>query len=81
MQKKLNKKNLLSAPQLNCILALYEYAPMPLSQIAKNLLVKSSTVTGIVDRLEQKGLAERTRVSQDRRIITIQLTQAGKQLA
>jgi DNA-binding MarR family transcriptional regulator len=44
------------------------------------MMVKSSTVTGVVDRLEQKGLVERVRNSPDRRVITIQLTQAGKNL-
>lgn len=45
------------------------------------MMVKSSTVTGVVDRLEKKGLAERMRNSPDRRMITIQLTPAGKKLA
>lgn len=44
-------------------------------------MVKSSTVTGVVDRLELKGLVERMRDSPDRRVITIQLTEAGKKLA
>jgi DNA-binding MarR family transcriptional regulator len=44
-------------------------------------MVKSSTVTGIVDRLEQKGLVKRFRNSPDRRIITIELTDSGKNLA
>ena len=43
--------------------------------------MKSSTVTGVVDRLEQKGLLQRVRNSPDRRVITIELTQAGKKLA
>jgi len=45
------------------------------------MMVKSSTVTGVVDRLEKKGLAERMRNSPDRRMITIQLTHTGKKLA
>ncbi len=44
-------------------------------------MVNSSTVTGIIDRLEQKGLVERWRISSDRRVITIQLTETGKKLA
>ena len=44
-------------------------------------MVNSSTVTGIIDRLEKKGLVERWRISQDRRVITIQLTEAGTKLA
>jgi DNA-binding MarR family transcriptional regulator len=79
--KELNKKYQISAAQLNCILTLYEYGPLPPSKIAQHMMVKSSTVTGVVDRLEKKGFAERMRNSPDRRMITIQLTEAGKKLA
>jgi len=79
--KELNKKYQVSAPQLNCLLSLYENGPLPPSQIARHIMVKSSTVTGIVDRLEQKGLVKRFRNSPDRRIITIELTDSGKNLA
>ena len=79
--KELNKKYQISAAQLNCILTLYEFGPLPPSKIADHMMVKSSTVTGVVDRLEIKGLAERMRNSPDRRVITIQLTEAGKKLA
>ena len=78
--KELNKKYRISAAQLNCILTLYEYGPLPPSKIAQHMMVKSSTVTGVVDRLEEKGLAERIRNSPDRRMIIIQLTEAGKKL-
>jgi len=79
--KELNKKYQISAAQLNCILTLYEFGSLPPSKIADHMMVKSSTVTGVVDRLEKKGLAERMRTSPDRRVITIQLTEAGKKLA
>lgn len=79
--KELNKKYQVSVAQLNCLLALYENGPLPPSQIARHIMVNSSTVTGIIDRLEQKGLVERFRNSKDRRVITIYLTEAGKHLA
>jgi len=79
--KELNKTYQVSAPQLHCLLALSENGPLPPSQIARHIMVKSSTVTGIIDRLEQKGLVYRLRNSPDRRVITIQLTEAGKELA
>ena len=78
--KELNRKYAISSAQLNCLLALFENGPLPPSQIARHMMVKSSTVTGVVDRLEQKGLVERIRNSPDRRVITIQLTAAGKDL-
>ncbi|MBW1690873.1 MAG: MarR family transcriptional regulator [Deltaproteobacteria bacterium] len=79
--KELNKTYQVSAPQLHCLLALYEHGPLPPSQIARHIMVKSSTVTGIIDRLEQKGLVSRLRNSPDRRVITIQLTEGGRELA
>jgi DNA-binding MarR family transcriptional regulator len=44
-------------------------------------MVNVSTVTGIVDRLERKGLIERRREAADRRVITIALTERGTSLA
>jgi DNA-binding MarR family transcriptional regulator len=79
--KELNKKYQISASQLNCLIALYENGPLPPSQIAKHIMVNSSTVTGIIDRLEQKELVERWRSAQDRRVITIYLTERGRQMA
>jgi DNA-binding MarR family transcriptional regulator len=79
--KELNKNYHVSAPQLNCLLALNEAGPLPPSQIARHIMVKSSTVTGVIDRLEYKGLVKRTRNSPDRRVITIELTEAGRTLA
>ena len=76
--KELNRRYFISSAQLNCLLALFENGPLPPSQIARYMMVKSSTVTGVVDRLEQKGLVERVRNSPDRRVITIQLTRAGE---
>ena len=79
--KELNKNYQVSASQLNCLLALFENGPLPPSQIAKHMMVKSSTVTGVVDRLEMKGFVTRERNSPDRRVINIQLTETGKNLA
>ena len=79
--KELNKRYSVTAAQLNCLLALYEDGPLPPSRIARHIMVNSSTVTGIIDRLEQKGLVKRTRTSPDRRVITIELTESGRVLA
>lgn len=78
--KELNKKYQVSAPQQLPYIIIRKWSPPP-SQIAKYIMVKSSTVTGIVDRLEQKGLVKRFRDSPDRRIVTIELTDSGKNLA
>lgn len=79
--KELNKVYNVSSAQLNCLLVLYDSGPLSPSQIARLILVNSSTVTGIIDRLEAKGLVKRLRISRDRRVITVELTKNGKVLA
>jgi DNA-binding MarR family transcriptional regulator len=79
--KELNKKFKVSAPQLGCLLVLHEQGPMSPSDIAKHIMVSSSTVTGILDRLERKNFIARVRSFEDRRRIIITLTQSGEELA
>ena len=79
--KELNKIYNVSAAQINCLLTLHENGPLSPSQIAKHVMVNSSTVTGVIDRLEKKDLVRRLRISQDRRVITVELTKNGKVLA
>ena len=79
--KELNRKYSITSAQLNCLLTLYENGPLPPSKISRHMMVNSSTVTGVIDRLEQKKLVRRQRNSPDRRIINIQLTSDGKKMA
>lgn len=79
--KKLQKEYDISQGQLSCLLALYRYGPASLSRLAERILVKPGTVTGIIDRLEAKGLAARKRSFTDRRVITIELTGKGHAFA
>jgi DNA-binding MarR family transcriptional regulator len=76
--KELEKKYQVSVPQLHCLMTLYEEEPISPSNIAKLMMINSSTVTGIIDRLEQKGLVERSRNYRDRRVINICMTENGK---
>jgi MarR family 2-MHQ and catechol resistance regulon transcriptional repressor len=43
-------------------------------------LVNSSSLTRLIDCLERKNLVERSRVSDDRRVVTISLTEGGRTL-
>lgn len=49
-------------------------------QIAERLCLDGSTVTGILDRTEQKGLIEKKVDAKDRRALQILLTDAGRAL-
>lgn len=79
--KELDRKYNVSAPQLNCLRVLDNDGSLPLSRLAQRIMVKSSTITGVIDRLERKGLVRRVRTASDRRIITIELTPEGRKLA
>lgn len=54
--------------------------PRAMSEIAAFLRCDNSNVTGIVDGLEGRGLAERTPSPGDRRVKLITLTPAGRRL-
>ncbi len=79
--RELAKNYGLSVSQLLCLQCLSENGKMSMSDIAQNIMVNVSTVTGIVDRLESKRLIERRRDAADRRVISIALTQEGWALA
>ena len=49
-------------------------------QIAASLCLDSSTITGILDRMENKGLVRRTPDPDDRRALRVVLTDLGSQL-
>lgn len=55
-------------------------APAPMHEIAGRLGCKASNVTGIVDRLEARGLVRRQTPKGDRRVKQIALTAAGETL-
>src|SRR5688572_27097268 len=52
--------------------------PLPMSALAGALQCDNSNVTGIVDRLEAAGLAERRPAERDRRVKTVVLTPHGE---
>jgi DNA-binding MarR family transcriptional regulator len=52
--------------------------PHMMREIAEHLKVAVNSVTSIADNLEQKGLACRQRSEEDRRVIRIELTEAGQ---
>ena len=54
--------------------------PLPMSALAERLFCDASNVTGIVDRLESRGLVERGSAEGDRRVKALTLTAAGVEL-
>jgi MarR family transcriptional regulator, organic hydroperoxide resistance regulator len=54
--------------------------PLPMSTLAETLSCDPSNVTGLVDRLEARGLVQRRPAANDRRVKVLQLTPSGSQL-
>ena len=71
----------LSPSQFN-VLNLLRLNPAGLSQtdLSRQLIMHRSNVTGLVDRLERRGLVERQDVAADRRAYRVTLTTAGAAL-
>jgi Transcriptional regulators len=71
----------ITAPQLICLRAVIANGPMTATAISREIHVSPSTVVGILDRLEDKGLIRRERGREDRRIVFVSATEAGRALA
>ncbi len=54
--------------------------PRPMGELAHHLHCDSSNITGIVDRLTERGLVERRAADGDRRVKLVALTEAGREL-
>lgn len=63
------------------VLGLLSRGPTPMRRIAQQLKCEPSNVTGIVDRLESRGLAERRLDPADRRVKLAAATETGRQTA
>lgn len=78
---KLGLSSGVTVPQLSCLLRIVEGAPLTLKDLAVAVDLSPSTLVGIVDRLEQKGLVRRARSTEDRRQVLISATEEGLILA
>ena len=67
----------ITVPQLVCLHEVYEHAPIAIGALSKIVFMNNSTVTRIVDILEKRDLVKRTRISDDRRKIHLEVTDSG----
>lgn len=68
----------LTETQFGVLEALYHLGPLCQKALAGKLLKSSGNITLVIDNLERQGLVVRQRDAQDRRFITIHLTEAGQ---
>jgi len=70
----------LTESQFGTLETLYHLGPMSQTEICSKLLKSSGNTTLVVDNLEKHGLVQRQRDEHDRRVIMVQLTEAGRAL-
>ncbi|HVS40281.1 MAG TPA: MarR family transcriptional regulator [Gemmataceae bacterium] len=66
--------------QFGALEALYHLGPMRPNELARKLLRSPGNMTTVLDNLEKRGLAVRKRETDDRRCVTVHLTDAGRRL-
>ncbi len=68
----------LTAGQFAVLEALHHLGPLGQGTLAAKLLSSASNLSTVLDNLERAGLVRRTRGAEDRRHVTVALTEAGR---
>ncbi|KIF81240.1 MarR family winged helix-turn-helix transcriptional regulator [Noviherbaspirillum autotrophicum] len=68
----------LTLAQFDIIATLGNTEGMSCKELGEKTLITKGTLTGVIDRLEAKGLVKRTTNPDDRRCMIVQLTEQGK---
>ena len=67
----------ISMSHLLLMTLLETHGPMPMSRVAELLGCGLPTATGIVSRMEERGLVKREHDNEDRRVVTLRLSEEG----
>jgi DNA-binding MarR family transcriptional regulator len=70
----------LTVPQADVLFTLGHTDGLTFKDIGAKTLITKGTLTGVIDRLEQKGLVERVACPDDRRSTRARLTRTGRSL-
>ncbi len=71
----------LTGPQSGVLRTLSRHGPLSSVELSRKLFMTPSNMTGIIDRLEKKELANRIRKQGDRRVTLISLSEKGAELS
>jgi DNA-binding MarR family transcriptional regulator len=70
----------LSPSQFNVLNLLHTTEGVSQTELSRELIMHRSNITGLVDRLEKRGLVERTEAAEDRRAYRVVLTRSGRKV-
>jgi DNA-binding MarR family transcriptional regulator len=71
----------LTGPQMLCLREIAGRGSLTTGALAKGIALSPATLTGILDRLEVRGLVSRERRPEDKRRVLVSLTPLGKQMS
>ncbi len=69
----------ISSTQLHVLFLLESRGSMPMGRLAELLDVSLPNATGIIERMVERDLVHRTRLDDDRRIVEVAVSEAGRQ--
>lgn len=70
----------LTVSQFGVLEALLHLGPLCQRELGEKILRSGGNMTVVIDNLEKRGLARRVRSTEDRRYISVHLTEAGEKL-
>lgn len=70
----------LSMSHWHLLMLLSRHGELSMSRLAEVHDISLSNATGLIDRLEERGLVERVRVPDDRRVVLVRVSDRGRQL-
>lgn len=79
LDRRLDEEGLTST-QFGVLETLFHLGPMCQRALGEKLLTSGGNVTTVIDNLEKRGLVQRVRSEEDRRFITVHLTDDGRSL-
>ena len=78
--RQLNRDHNVTTPQMICLYVIAQSDGITQLELAHEVDLGASTVTGVLDRLEAKGFVTRSRQAPDRRKVLVKITERGLEL-
>lgn len=79
-QNEIRKKYKISANEMEIILYINDFGPQRMKAIGEKFMIKFSTLTSLVDKIERLNLVKRVNSKEDRRSILVTVTKKGKKM-
>ncbi len=79
--RQLSDSHGLTGPQMLCLREISQQVSLTTGTLALAVALSPATLTGILDRLEMRGLVSRERRPEDKRRVVVSLTAHGKQMS